>query len=145
MSRCVWRTRCQWTGEVGYFYRRNLNIQRPKINYLYVIHPTSQSSTWIGKRSRFDDIFASAVSDWPSEQRFEKSNFRSTPEPLSNIFFGVTLLLHNAIILWWTIASVVFHLPKQLLHWCNQSIHYRHQERPMFDKLLWMWDVILHL
>jgi hypothetical protein len=25
-------------------YRRNLNIQRPKLNYSYVIHPTSESS-----------------------------------------------------------------------------------------------------
>jgi hypothetical protein len=25
-------------------YRRNLNIQRPKLNYSHVIHPTSKSS-----------------------------------------------------------------------------------------------------
>jgi hypothetical protein len=41
----------------------------------------------MSKRLRFDEIFASAVSDRPSEQRFKKSNFWSTPEPL---FFGVT-------------------------------------------------------
>jgi hypothetical protein len=57
------------------FYRRNINIQRPKLNYLYVIHPTSESSMWISKRLRFDEIFASTVSDWPLEQRFKKSNF----------------------------------------------------------------------
>jgi hypothetical protein len=72
------------------FYRENLNIRRSKINYSYVIHPTSESSMWIVKWSRFDEIFTSAVSDRPSEQRFKKSNFQSTPEPLSNIFFSVT-------------------------------------------------------
>jgi hypothetical protein len=71
-------------------YRRNLNIQRSKLNYSHVIHPTSESSMWISKRLRFDEIFTSVISDWPSEQRFKKSTFRSTLEPLCNIFFGVT-------------------------------------------------------
>jgi hypothetical protein len=80
-------------------YRRNLNIQRSKLNYSHVIHPTSESSMWISKWLCFDEIFTSAVSDRPSEQRFKKSNFRSTPEPLSNIFFGVTSRLQKSI--WW--------------------------------------------
>jgi hypothetical protein len=71
----------------GCFYRRNRNIRWPNINYSYVIHLTSDSSMWIIKWSRFDEIFTSAVSDRPSEQRFKKSNFWSTPESL---FFGVT-------------------------------------------------------
>jgi hypothetical protein len=77
-------------GHGGCLYRRNLNLQRPRFNYSHVIHPTSESSMWISKRMRFNEIFASTVSDRPSEQRFKKSNFHSTPEPLSNIFFGVT-------------------------------------------------------
>jgi hypothetical protein len=77
-------------GHGGCFCRRNLNIRRPKINYSYMIHLISESSMWIVKWSRFDEIFTSAVSDRPSEQRFKKSNFWSTPKPLSNIFFGVT-------------------------------------------------------
>jgi hypothetical protein len=74
-------------GHGGWLYRRNINIQCPRFNYSHVIHSTSESSMWISKRSRFNEIFTSAVSDRPSEQRFKKSNFRSTPEPLSNIFF----------------------------------------------------------
>jgi hypothetical protein len=81
--------RDKWLGEGWLIYRENLNIRRPKINYLYVIHLTSESSMWIVKWSRFDEIFASAVSDRPSEQRFKKSNFQSIPEPLS-IFFCIT-------------------------------------------------------
>jgi hypothetical protein len=73
----------QGLGHGWLFYRRNLNIRWPKINYSYVIHPTSESSTWIVKRSRFNETFTSAVSDRPSEQRFKKSKFQSTPEPLS--------------------------------------------------------------
>jgi hypothetical protein len=72
-------------------YRENLNIGRPKFNYSHVIHLTSESIMWIVKRSRFDEIFASAVSDRPSEQRFKKSNFWSTPETLS-IFFWCYIL-----------------------------------------------------
>jgi hypothetical protein len=34
----------QGLGYSWFFYRRNLNIRRPKINYSYVIHPTSESS-----------------------------------------------------------------------------------------------------
>jgi hypothetical protein len=82
----------KWTGEGWLIYREKLNIWRQKINYSYVIHPTSKSSMWIVKRSRFNEIFASAVSDQQSEQRFKKSNFWSTPEPLSNIFFCVTFV-----------------------------------------------------
>jgi hypothetical protein len=82
-------------GHGGCFCRRNLNIRRPKINYSHVIHLTSESSMWIVKQSHFDEIFASAVSDRPSEQRFKKSNFRSTPEPLSNIIFLVLQKMNN--------------------------------------------------
>jgi hypothetical protein len=70
--------------------------QRLKLNYQSVIHPTSESSMWIVKRSRFDEIFAFAVSDRPSEQRFKKSNFgqlRSLSKPYLNfnfVFLGVT-------------------------------------------------------
>jgi hypothetical protein len=67
-------TRKRWGWTWYMFYRRNLNIQRPKVNYSYVVHPTSESSMWISKWLRFDEIFASAVSDRPSEQRFKKSN-----------------------------------------------------------------------
>jgi hypothetical protein len=74
-------------GHSGCLYRRNLNIQRPRFNYSHVIHPTSESSMWISKRPRFDEIFASAVSDQPSEQWFKKTNFWSTPEPLSVFFW----------------------------------------------------------
>jgi hypothetical protein len=66
-----------------------------KLNYRSVIHPTSESSMWIVKWSHFDEIFASAVSDRPSKQRFKKSNFSQ----LRNLFlyysffsfFGVTI------------------------------------------------------
>jgi hypothetical protein len=80
-------TQGQRTGEQRLIYRWNLNIQRPKFNYSHMIHPTSESSMWISKRSRFIEIFVSAVSDRLSEKWFKKTNFQSTPEPLSNIFF----------------------------------------------------------
>jgi hypothetical protein len=75
--------RDKWPGEGWLIYREKLNLRWSKINYSYVIYPTSESSMWIVKRSHFDEIFTSAVSDRPSEQRFKKSNFRSTLEPLS--------------------------------------------------------------
>jgi hypothetical protein len=58
-----------------------------KLNYRSVIHLTSEPSMLIVKRSCFDEIFASAFSDRPSKQRFKKSNFWSTLEPLSIYFF----------------------------------------------------------
>jgi hypothetical protein len=56
---------------------------------------------WIVKRSRFDEIFASAVSDRPSEQRFKKSNFgqlRSLSKSDLNfnfVFLGITEKLRS--------------------------------------------------
>jgi hypothetical protein len=72
-------------------YRRNLNIQRPKLNYSHVIHPISESSMWISKQLCFNEIFASAVSDQPSEQRFKKSNFRYNQSLLVWTKWGKTI------------------------------------------------------
>jgi hypothetical protein len=79
----------RWPEEGAGPEKPNCN-QGLKLNYRSVIHPTFESSMWIVKRSRFDEIFASTVSDRPSEQRFKKSNFWSTTEPLSNFFWCYT-------------------------------------------------------
>jgi hypothetical protein len=63
------------------FGGEKLNIQRPKLNYSYLIHLTSESSMWISKWMCFDEIFASAVSVHPSEQWFKKSNFGQLQSP----------------------------------------------------------------
>jgi hypothetical protein len=97
-------------GPAVYIGKLNCN-QWLKLNYRSVIHPTSESSIWIVKRSRFDDIFASAVSDRLSEQRFEKSNVWSSPEPLSIYFFFVLRLAHAARHSMWEDVA-----PKQRLH-----------------------------
>jgi hypothetical protein len=84
-GRWRWRSEKTIEGWTWLFYRRNLNIQQPKLNYSYVIHPTFESSMWISKWLHFDEIFAFAVSDRPSEQRFKKSNFCQ----LRSLFFNI--------------------------------------------------------
>jgi hypothetical protein len=80
-----------WRKELARLFIEKPNCnQGLKLNYRSVIHPTFESSMWIVKWSRFNEIFVSAVSDQPSEQWFKKSKFWSTLEPLSIFFFGVT-------------------------------------------------------
>jgi hypothetical protein len=84
-----WRSVKMIQGWTRLFYRRNLNIQRLKLNYSYVIHPTSESSMWISKQLRFDEIIAFTVSDRPSEQWFKKLNFSQ----LQSLFFLIFIFL----------------------------------------------------
>ena len=79
------KKRRRWTG-VGprrcreKYEKKNLMcIQRPRFIGSPPIHPLSELDMWVVKRIRFDEPYASTVSDRSYAQHFKKSTFDQLP------------------------------------------------------------------